>query len=742
MSSSGEDSGFHVRKLSSDNYHHWKFDMKMVLIGKDLWEIVTGGEVLAGGATNQAINSFRKRDNKALSIICLAIEADLKIYVRSAKSSKEAWDALENTFEEKTLSKIIQYRRKLYSVKLKEKQSMTEHVNHVKTLSEHLEALEDPVRERDLVIVLLSSLPEEYNNLITTLETLDEEKLTWVYVRDRVICEYDRKQKQSDHEPSKEIEKEPHDALLCGACCKKGGKFSKNDNNKNNNNNQTKFPCHYCQETGHYIKDCPKKKKDQENKENEDQDANFCNSLEKVTLKDDNFYPEFALHVEVKKEKERKWLLDSACSRHISGERSELVNYKKFIRKEEFQYVVLADKSIVRAEGQGDLNLYLKDEQGKKVPVTFKGVLYAPKFEKLISISQLIERGGEVTFKGKSTLLTIGGRRFQFGTKEGKLFKMNACNFANVISASEMEKIVSGSSEEEMNPSEEKQFEVETVSSEVKVVKSENQVKIMEGSPEKMQKIEENVAENPNEEEIETSGSKSPVGVEHFDFKWEKVVQKPKQVKSNECTEVNFCCDVRNVHLGAVGLGEIRHGAVAASRKAHSGAVGLCAIRFCATTDSRKVHPGAVGRKEIYLGAGGVSGSVHYSVVVRVISCDAALGGTTTSVLDSAWCGVTSVLGSAMCVWCVAVCSSLYSAACVVPLSVQPMRSMMQLIQFYQSVCVLLTLNYLGRMLAVVIPTSGSVRNIISRVNVGIPMFPRYLVRDYQLSNDWSRNVI
>ena len=136
--------------------------MKMVLIGKDLWELVTGGEVLARGATNKAISEFRKRDNKALSLICLAIEPDLKIYVRSAKSSKEAWDALANTFEEKTLSKIIQYRRKLYSVKLKEKQTMTEHVNYVKTLSEHLEALEDPVRERDLVIVLLSSLPEEY----------------------------------------------------------------------------------------------------------------------------------------------------------------------------------------------------------------------------------------------------------------------------------------------------------------------------------------------------------------------------------------------------------------------------------------------------------------------------------------------------------------------------------------------------------------------------------------------------
>ena len=78
----------HIKKLSSENYYHWKFDMKMLLIGKDLWEIVSGGEVLARGATNKAISEFRKRDNKALSIICLAIEPDLKIYVRPAKSRR------------------------------------------------------------------------------------------------------------------------------------------------------------------------------------------------------------------------------------------------------------------------------------------------------------------------------------------------------------------------------------------------------------------------------------------------------------------------------------------------------------------------------------------------------------------------------------------------------------------------------------------------------------------------------
>ena len=81
---------------------------------------------------------------------------------------------------------------------------MTTHINHIKTISEHLEALDDPVPEKDLVMILISSWPPEYNNLITTLETLEEEKLEWTYVRDRAIAEYERiKRKHGENSTSR-----------------------------------------------------------------------------------------------------------------------------------------------------------------------------------------------------------------------------------------------------------------------------------------------------------------------------------------------------------------------------------------------------------------------------------------------------------------------------------------------------------------------------------------------------------
>ena len=394
-----------VSLLTNENYASWKFDMKMLLIGKDVWDIVTGEETLQESATNKERTSFRKRENHALSTICLSVSSDIKIYVRNSKTSKEAWDSLASHFEEKSLSKKIYYRRKLYNTKLEERSSttMVEHVNKLKTISEHLEALDDEVLEKDLVMILMSSIPESYNNLITTLETLREERLTWEYVRDRVITEFERKNGGKEEKEAVLIERDGENALYTN-----GSKYK--------NGNSSRFKCHYCQDTGHFIRDCERKKEDErkeveerkrrENEEKErEESAAFCRSNgEEVN----DFCPEFALHVKEFRNDSLRWLLDSACSKHITGTREDLVNFKKFTSQTEFEYVTLADKSIVRAEGRGDLNVYLLDVNNKKVPITFRNVLFIPKFERLISISQLTEsRNVEVLFKSQSVILLI-----------------------------------------------------------------------------------------------------------------------------------------------------------------------------------------------------------------------------------------------------------------------------------------------------------------------------------------------
>lgn len=125
-----DSNGSKFEKLNPDNYHHWKFNMRMFLIGKDLWDIVSGEEVLAETATADEKKRFKKRENLALAAVCLGVCPSLQIYVRTCVKPKDAWDKLASHFEEKTLSKKIFYRRKLYAARLNKVMDMTKHINN------------------------------------------------------------------------------------------------------------------------------------------------------------------------------------------------------------------------------------------------------------------------------------------------------------------------------------------------------------------------------------------------------------------------------------------------------------------------------------------------------------------------------------------------------------------------------------------------------------------------------------
>ena len=64
----------------------------------------------------------------------------------------------------------MQLRRKLVSLRLKEGDSVQEHIKAMTEFFDGLSVIGDPISDEDHVVHLLASLPESYNVLVTTLE--------------------------------------------------------------------------------------------------------------------------------------------------------------------------------------------------------------------------------------------------------------------------------------------------------------------------------------------------------------------------------------------------------------------------------------------------------------------------------------------------------------------------------------------------------------------------------------------
>ena len=134
------------------------------------------------------------------------------------------------------------------------------HINHVKELADQLPSFVVPVREEDILLTLLESLPPSFENLIIALETLRLEDLTMAFVTARMI-----------HEVTKRKEKENHgeDAALFSRQNKGGSSSSRGESRL----------CYNCGKPGHLARNCSKPKKwerDNANQEKEKENANHA----------------------------------------------------------------------------------------------------------------------------------------------------------------------------------------------------------------------------------------------------------------------------------------------------------------------------------------------------------------------------------------------------------------------------------------------------------------------------------
>ena len=362
-----------VVPLNSSNYPTWKVQCRMALMKDGLWNIVNGTERPPLSSEAEQHAKFMARRDRALAIIVLSVEPSLLYLIGDPEDPIVVWKKLADQFQKKTWANKLELRRKLYSLRLKEGNSVQEHIKEMTETFEGLSVIGDKVEDEDRVVYLLASLPDSYNMLVTALEANTDVPAMEV-VTERLL-----------HEESKMKER-----IDVGTSSEKAM--------------AARPPrCHYCGRIGHIKRYCREFARAEQRAE---QKANLSRrnlkQVKKAGVKQrdatssesesDALVVSHALSASTKD----SWIVVSGATCHMCSNEKLFVELHKL--KQPFE-VTLGDGYALKATGQGIVALEMKLPQGKTRMRKLHNVLYVPNLSyNLVSVSRAAEAGKTTTF--------------------------------------------------------------------------------------------------------------------------------------------------------------------------------------------------------------------------------------------------------------------------------------------------------------------------------------------------------
>lgn len=197
-------------QLDASAFDNWMFRLKCILEERGLIEIIN----------QETIDEKTKNlDAKAKSIIVQCLQDRHLNIVKECTTSKQMITVLINTFQRKSVISKITLRRKLVNLK-HTSGNLEEYFASYETIIRELEVIGEKIEESDKVCYLLTGLGEEYNHIITALETVNTE-IKLEFVKAKLLDHEVRKDKVTEQESSSSFVSSD---IICYRCLKKGHK--------------------------------------------------------------------------------------------------------------------------------------------------------------------------------------------------------------------------------------------------------------------------------------------------------------------------------------------------------------------------------------------------------------------------------------------------------------------------------------------------------------------------------------
>ena len=419
--SSMEETGSAVKieKLNDANFHAWKRKIQLVLALRDLDQFIDEDRP----ATESEQKAWDRGDRKAQAIIGLSLSDDHLEHVAQANNAKDMWKAILDVFQRHTLLNKLAARRKFYTVTMEEGEKVLTYVNRVQHLASILKSMGVEIDEKEMGMAVLNGLPARYDSLIVALDALgNEDKIfTLDFVKSRLLQEEQRSHMRDLNEVTK-----ANAALV----------------NQPRSQGRPIYQCTNCGRNGHTAQKCwgkdvngrrpeppagyrptrfeKQRKPQQGNNSPNNQSALVGQAREVVepSLDEAEFTCLMTKMINSgAPARSSSWYVDSACTAHMTFDRSMFVNYRTVSDAS----VEMGTKAQTRVVGSGDVVLNI-DVNGRGEKCLLKNVLHVPQFEySLISVSTTAKLGVSTIFDSVGCRMERDGKIVASGTLKSSL---------------------------------------------------------------------------------------------------------------------------------------------------------------------------------------------------------------------------------------------------------------------------------------------------------------------------------
>lgn len=387
-----------IEKLNDANYESWKIQIKSVLVCNELWKYTNGVEI----HTPENSDVWKSKDEKALALILLSISKNQLSHVKKT-TLHEAWEKLRSIYESRdSVRKSVLYKQP-YRMKKEQGQSMMEYVNGFVEKVEQLEDAGIKLPEELASIIMLNSLPTEYENFCVAMESRDN--IPTIDFRKTKLIEEEARRIGQDDGKGQDLE---NNALVVH---NKG--FNKNVKDTHTKYTKNKFTgkCYKCNKIGHKSAECKSKFKRYTG--NNVQDAMF------------------ACARYTGPQKSMQWCLDSGATSHVCHDKKKFYDLDANKKCD----VYTATEDFVESGGVGDVKMRVNLKDSKINDIKLKDTMLVPRFRSnLLSVSRMTDNGYTVTFKNKCAFVNRqDGSMALIAKRHGQLYVVNEAEQSRVL---------------------------------------------------------------------------------------------------------------------------------------------------------------------------------------------------------------------------------------------------------------------------------------------------------------------